>query len=528
MKRNKTLSCDKKLLILLGGVIILPPMIKLLIKKGFQFHFDQLIWHELIDMMIILLIMIPLSFYLIKRTHRFEKELTDQFKQNEKMTEALEEKTEQLSHMAYYDVLTGLPNRYKLFNILNHLIETHQHKDYKIAVLFLYIDQFEVLNNVIGHELNDDLIKHMTQKLKKVTTNKTILSKYSSNEFIIILSDTTEEECLGTASRIIDLFSKPFFFNQDDIYTTANMGISMYPHHGKDAETLIKHADIAMYLTKNNPGSNYQLYSHKLDKDTDRKIKLIKGLSQVIEENQLIVHYQPQVDLNTGQLDGVEALVRWNHPELGLISPDEFISLAEKTGDIIPIGNWVLREACQQTKYWQERFAIDINIAVNVSVRQIEEPCFLTYLQDVLEQTGLNPTCLEIEITESMMLDLEETHAIFNQLKEIGVKIAIDDFGTGYSSLSVLGFLPIDYLKIDRSFTKDMLRQAKINSIVKTIINMGKSLQIKVIAEGVEEQEQLCVLRKYRCDIGQGYYYSRPLSAEEIENKWLLAKASMR
>lgn len=521
MMNNKKAKISKKLWFLIIVVVILPTIIEVSLRRGFGLQFDRIVWYEMIDVSIVLLIVMPVFIYLLRRTVESARKLKDQLKENENITYELEEKTLQLGQMAYYDFLTGLPNRYKINHILNKLIENTHNEKHRIAVLFLYIDQFKIMNNVIGHELDDDFIIHISNKLVESVPENSIVSRYSGNEFIIILGDTTESEYSKTASNIIKLYSKPFLFEGKEIYTTANMGISIYPYHGKDAETLIKNADMAMYLASNNSGSTYQFFSSNIDEATDRTIKLVKGLSDAVEEKQLILHYQPQIDLKTGRLDGLEALVRWEHPEFGFISPGDFISLAEETGEIIPIGNWVLLKACKQTKYWQEKFASNFNIAVNVSVRQLIEPGFLDYVEDVLYQTKLDPKYLELEITESMVRDLKEAYVIFDRLKAMGVKIVIDDFGTGYSSLSVLGFLPIDYLKIDRSFTRDMIYQTKIDSIVKTIINMGKNLQLKLIAEGIEDKDQLDILREYDCNIGQGYYFSKPITASEIENNWL-------
>lgn len=513
---------NKKLWYLIIGFVMLPTVIKLLMRRGFNIEFDSVVWYEIFDVIIVLLVAVPFLIFLYIRIARAEKRLTDQLKRNETVTEELREKTLELSSLAYYDQLTGLPNRHKLREVLNSLIADRSEKINDTAVFFLYIDQFKIMNNVIGHELNERFVKYISERIRKVVPINSFISRYSGNELVIILDNVDKTDYPLIASNITKLFYNPFFFDNEEIYTSVNLGISIYPKDGGDAGALIKNADIAMYLTKSSSGSTYQFYSSELDKGTERKIQLVKGLSHAVERKQLRLHYQPQIDLKTGEVDGLEALVRWEHPKFGYVQPDEFISIAEETGDIISIGNWVLLEACQQAKRWQIKQDKKINIAVNVSVRQLEEPEFLGYIEEVLSQTGLDPQYLEIEITESMVRNLEESTTVFNRLKDIGVQIVIDDFGTGYSSLSVLGFLPIDYLKIDRSFTKDMLVQEKINQVVKTIVNMGKNLDLKIIAEGIEEKEQLELLRQYGCEVGQGYYFNRPASAEEIEKKWLM------
>lgn len=525
MEKNRRNIINKKLLYLIIGFVMLPTAIKLLIRRVFDIEFESVVWYELFDVLIVLCVAVPFLIFLYKRIKKAESTLTYQLIENQEVTNKLEEKSLELSNLAYYDQLTGLPNRYKLKEVLNNLIKDHVGKTYDTAVLFLYIDQFKIMNNVIGHELDEKFIKYISEKLQKIVPENSFVSRYSGNELVIILDNIDKTEYPLITSNITKLFLNPFLFNNEEIYTSANLGVSVYPQDGQDAETLIKNADIAMYLTKSNSGSTYQFYSAELDKDAERTIKLFKGLSHAVKEKQLRLHYQPQIDLNTGVVDGLEALVRWEHPEFGYVQPDDFISIAEETGDIIAIGNWVLLEACRQAVYWRKKLGRTLNIAVNVSVRQLEEPEFLDYIEEVLGQTGLDPQYLEIEITESMVRNLEESASVFNRLKQIGVKIVIDDFGTGYSSLSVLGFLPIDYLKIDRSFTKDMLVQDKMDLMVKTIIDMGENLDLKIIAEGIEEVEQLEVLRGYGCNIGQGYYFNRPVTASEIERKWLMKKA---
>lgn len=524
MKKQQSVFFDKRLWIFIIGVIILPNFLEQISIKLFNLRFDKVIWREILDTSIFLLISTPFFIYLLKKTDKDTIRLEHELYRNQQMTKELEEKTFELSHMAYHDYLTGLPNRYKLNGTLDQIIKEDKNRKTKLTVFFLYVDQYKITNDVIGHELTDKFIIHIAKKINSVLPKGSFLSRYSGNEFVILLKDIKEKEHTIVASEIIGLFSIPFHFDNEEILTTASMGIAIYPYHGEDHATLLKNADIAMYSTKDQPGNTYQYYSSELNEGFNRTINLIKGLKSAIEQEQFILYYQPQVNLKTGLLDGVEALIRWEHPEYGLIPPNDFISLAEETGEIIAIGNWAMEEACRQAKIWQDKTGIKINIAVNVSILQLEAPGFIDHLKKVLEDSELDPKYLEIEITESMMRNLEEVHVVFDRLKKIGVCIAIDDFGTGYSSLSVLGFLPIHYLKIDRSFVRDMMHKPKINSIVKTIIDMGKNLNLQIIAEGIEEESQLELLKEYGCNTGQGYYFSKPLCPEEVKRVWFKEK----
>jgi diguanylate cyclase (GGDEF)-like protein/PAS domain S-box-containing protein len=420
-----------------------------------------------------------------------------------------------IKYMAYYDVLTGLPNRNM---VRKHLNAALKNGDQELAVLFLDLDRFKIINDTKGHRVGDLLLKVVASRLKNAVQNTGLVSRQGGDEFIILLKGLSKEEVIEVAERILGEFSEGIMVESQEFFVTPSIGISMAPCDGQDEETLIKHADTAMYLAKERGKNNYQFYTDQLHGLSSRKMELENGLRKALEQDQLMLHYQPQVNLLTGKIIGVEALVRWQHPEKGIISPVEFISLAEETGLIVPLGKWVLGKAAAQNKAWQDKGFSPIPISVNISVRQLQEDRFIDTVKQILDETRLDPHYLDLEITESVMQNSEKTAMTLNQLKELGVMLAIDDFGTGYSSLSLLKHLPIDKIKIDKSFVDDIIHHANQGAMVKTIIDMGHNLQFDVIAEGVEEQEQVAFLIANGCMIGQGYHFSRPLPLEAMEN----------
>lgn len=419
-----------------------------------------------------------------------------------------------IKYMAYYDVLTGLPNRNMVRKHLNNALKKGGQE---LAVLFLDLDRFKIINDTKGHRVGDLLLKVVAVRLKNAVGNTGLVSRQGGDEFIILLKGLNKESVVQVAERILNEFSEGIVVENQEFYVTPSIGISMAPEDGKDEETLIKHADTAMYLAKERGKNNYQFYTNQLHGLSSRKMELENGLRKALEQNQLMLHYQPQVSLETGKIIGVEALVRWQHPENGIISPAEFIPLAEETGLIVPLGKWVLENAAAQNKSWQRNGLSQFPISVNISVRQLQEDRFIDTVKEILEETELEPRYLDLEITESVMQNSEKTATILNELKELGVTLAIDDFGTGYSSLSLLKHLPIDKIKIDKSFVDDIIHHSNQGAMVKTIIDMGHNLQFHVVAEGVEELEQVEFLMRNGCRVGQGYYFSRPLAAEAIE-----------
>jgi len=416
--------------------------------------------------------------------------------------------------MAYYDTLTGLPNRNHFKRYLNEVLH---HEENKVsAVLFLDLDRFKIINDTKGHTFGDMILQKAANRLMS-TVKDGVVSRQGGDEFIILLENTSREKAGETAQRILDEFTKPIVVQQQEFFVTTSIGISLYPKDGVDEEALIKNADTAMYLAKEYGKNNFQFYSSILNGISIRKMELENNLRKALEQGQLKLVYQPQISLTTGKVVGAEALIRWDHPVYGTIPPLEFIPLAEETGLIRPIGKWVLSEACRQRKEWDKQGIAAFPIAVNVSVRQFDEDQFTSFVASVIKEIGLKPDQLELEITESIMQNLEKTSVILQKLKKLGVMLAIDDFGTGYSSLSYLKHFPIDKIKIDKTFVDDISAANGQGLMVKTIIDMGINLNFAVIAEGIETQNQLDFLKKNHCDIGQGYYYSQPLPASEVK-----------
>ncbi|WP_442597875.1 sensor domain-containing protein [Neobacillus sp. D3-1R] len=421
-----------------------------------------------------------------------------------------------IEYMAYFDALTGLPNRNRFRQYLNKVLM--ENKDQMQAVLFLDLDRFKIINDTKGHTVGDLILKKVANRLEFVVQKHGMVSRQGGDEFIILLENMDKDQVTTIAQQILDEFSTPLKLDHQEFYVTPSIGVSIYPTDGTDVETLIKLADTAMYLAKDLGKNNFQFYSSHLNGLSSRKMEMEHGLRKAIEQEQLDLFYQPQMDLSTSEMVGIEALIRWKHPEKGFIPPSEFIPLAEETGLIVPLGKWILQKACEQNKVWQDSGLAYVPIAVNISVRQLQDENFIDGVKEVLNRVGLQPSLLELEITESIMQNIEKSTVILNQLKELGVKISIDDFGTGYSSLSYLRHLPIDNIKIDKSFVDDIIDHSNQGSIVKTIIDMGHNLNFNVIAEGIENEEQVSFLRENACKIGQGYFYSKPLPAEQIQN----------
>lgn len=420
-----------------------------------------------------------------------------------------------IEFMAYYDALTGLPNRYMFRKYLNDMLNNSEEQ--ALAVLFLDLDRFKVINDTKGHSIGDQLLKKVANRLQRRVQHVGMVSRLGGDEFIILLEDTDRIKTKDLARQLINEFSPPLELNGQEYFITPSIGISMYPEDGEDEETLIRQADTAMYLAKDRGKNNFQFYHPQLNSLSLRKMELETALRKAIEQESFTIHYQPQVDLKTGMIVGVEALLRWVHPTHGFISPGEFIPLAEETGLIVPLGKWVLQEACRQNKQWRDAGLSDIPVSINISVRQMQEEDFIECVERVVQELGVIPSCVELEITESIIQNIDESLLILNQLKELGFKLSIDDFGTGYSSLSYLKHLPIDKIKIDKSFVDDIVEDSSGGAIVKTIIDMGTNLNFTVIAEGIETEDQQQFLIQNGCELGQGYLFSRPLPLQEVK-----------
>ncbi|TVP82257.1 MAG: EAL domain-containing protein [Alkalicoccus sp.] len=423
---------------------------------------------------------------------------------------------EKLESFAYYDSLTGLPNRRYFKQAAGKAIERCHESPEKLAVMFIDLDRFKFINDTMGHDVGDELLKKVSHRISQSVREVDVVARHGGDEFIILFEEIEESEARDIATRILDQFSSPFLLEGAKFFTTPSIGISVYPKDGKDIEMLIKHADNAMYLAKERGKNNFQFYIYE-DKDViDRKVKIERGLNDALTNDELELHYQPKIHLPSGKAYGVEALIRWRHPELGMIPPIEFISIAEKTGFIKKIGDWVIQEACTRAKLWQSD-GLSVKMAVNVSSVQFEDDFFVDKIRQVLKESELSPEYLGLEITESVMHNLERTTVTLQELKKLGVKVSVDDFGTGYSSLNVLSRLPIDLVKIDQSFIRDVLTDPNKASLVKTMIAMAEDLEFDLIAEGIENELQVNFLMEHGCHLGQGYLYSPPLPAVEIE-----------
>lgn len=424
-----------------------------------------------------------------------------------------------LRFLAYHDSLTDLPNR-TLFNDRLSMALKQAHRDRrKLAVMFLDLDYFKIVNDTLGHDMGDRLLKGIASKLSNLLRRGDTIARIGGDEFTILLNGITySEDAALVAHKIIETLNEPWVVGMHEFHITTSIGIAIYPEDGEDAEALVKNADAAMYQAKEMGRNNFQFYTPIMNARVVRRLELENHLRKALERDEFIIHYQPQVELSTGQIVGTEALIRWQHPQLGLISPSEFIPVAEDTGLIMAIGKWVVRTACSQTKAWQDAGHLPMRVNVNLSARQFQQPNLVREIADILGETGLDPQWLELEITESLaMKDVEFTGRMLFELRKMGMTVAIDDFGTGYSSLSYLKRLPIDIIKIDRSFIRDITTDPDDASIVSTIIMLARNLKMKVIAEGVETIEQLDFLRQQNCDQIQGFLFSKPLPVDEME-----------
>jgi diguanylate cyclase (GGDEF)-like protein/PAS domain S-box-containing protein len=423
-----------------------------------------------------------------------------------------------LKHVAYYDSLTDLPNR-ELFSdrLRQAQIQARRHGS-MLAVMFLDLDRFKSINDTLGHTIGDLLLRSVSERLLHCVREGDTVARLGGDEFIILLADMTQAQAATTvAKKIHGALLKSFALSGQEFFITTSIGISLFPSDGADADTLIKNADLAMYQAKAQGRNNYQFYTPAMNAGSLRRLVLESNLRKALEREEFILHYQPVVELSSGRITGTEALVRWQHPELGLLHPVEFIPLAEETGLIIPLGGWILEKVCIQAKAWQKSGFSPIRMSVNLSMRQFTHNAVTGTVSKALEKSDLDPGLLELELTESaVMQNAKQTIAALHELKSTGIQLSLDDFGTGYSSLSYLKNLPLNKLKLDQSFVNSLARQSTNEAISKAIIGLAHSLNLQVIAEGVETVDQLELLRSLRCDEVQGYLFSRPMPAEEM------------
>jgi diguanylate cyclase (GGDEF)-like protein len=424
----------------------------------------------------------------------------------------------EMSHSAQHDTLTNLPNRMLLKDRLSQAIAASQRNGARVAVLYLDLDGFKQVNDSLGHAIGDELLQSVAKRLLSCVRNSDTVSRQGGDEFVVLLSEIAHGCDAGVkASKILNALGEPHEIDQHSLRVTASIGVITCPDDGRDAETLITNADVAMYRAKEKGRNNYQFFEKNMNARALERQQVESSLRFALERNELQVYYQPKVDLHTGEIVGVEALVRWMHPDRGLIGPQQFISIAEDSGLILPIGRWVLRESCRQARAWQDAGFRPIQMAVNVSSVEFRSEGFLGGVRTILGETRLDPRYLELEMTESVLMHhVEFTAPVLERLKKMGVRLAVDDFGTGYSSLSYLRQFPVDTLKVDQSFVREIDSETGNAPNIGAVISMGRSLNLLVIAEGIETAEQLATLQSYGCDRGQGFYFSRPVPAPEF------------
>jgi diguanylate cyclase (GGDEF)-like protein/PAS domain S-box-containing protein len=427
-----------------------------------------------------------------------------------------------LSHRMFYlaqhDSLTDLPNRVLLNDRLVHAICLAHRRRRKMAVLFLDVDRFKYVNDSLGHEIGDRLLQSVARRLLNCVRRSDTVSRQGGDEFVILLSEISQaQDAAVSAEKMLQALAAPHHIDQHELRVTGSIGIVVYPDDGTEADVLLKHADFAMYHAKDQGRNNYQFFEPDLNVRALERQVLESGLRRAIDCQELVLHYQPKIDLESGAIVGAEAFVRWRHPQRGLILPSQFVPIAEVCGSIIPIGRWVLREACRQARAWQLAGVGLLRIAINVSAPELRDRDFVLCVRNILAETGLAPCDLEIELRETVLMqDSQFALEVLSALKDLHVQLALDDFGTGYSSLSHLKQFPIDILKIDQSFVRELTTGSGASSIVGAVIGMGKNLGMQVVAEGVESHEQLSCLQELSCPQGQGYYLSEPLTAVEF------------
>ena len=425
---------------------------------------------------------------------------------------------QQMTHSAEHDFLTGLPNRMLLNDRIGQAIALAGRYTSQAAVLFLDLDGFKHVNDSLGHPTGDKLLRSVAQRLGECVREADTVSRQGGDEFVVLLAAVDrQEDAAVVAGRMLEVVAEPHSIDGHDLHITTSIGVSVFPDDGRDAETLIKNADTAMYQAKESGRQAYRFFEAAMNVRAVERQSIEESLRRALERQELVLAYQPKVDLGTGAIVGAEALIRWTHPTRGLISPTQFIPVAEDCGLIVPIGNWVLRDACRQAQAWVDAGLPPATMAVNVSAMELRHETFLDGLFGILRETGLDPRSLELELTESaLMKNAESAASILRAVRERGIQIAVDDFGTGYSSLSYLRKFQIDALKIDQSFVRQIAAGAEDTSIVTAVISMARSLRLRVIAEGVETAEQVAFLEAHQCDEAQGFFYSPPVPPEEF------------
>ncbi|HXC38677.1 MAG TPA: EAL domain-containing protein [Burkholderiales bacterium] len=435
-----------------------------------------------------------------------------------KMVESLRRANDELQHLALHDALTRLPNRLLLEDRLNQALVQAQRSGVGCAVMFVDLDRFKTINDSLGHFVGDELLRAVAARLLSLVREEDTVSRLGGDEFVILLKEITSEGATVVADKVLKTLGQAFRIHSHELIVTPSIGISLFPAHGNTVQALLTQADAAMYSAKQRGRNNVQVFAADMNISFPGKLKLETDLRRALERREFVLHYQPKVDMRFGRVVGMEALLRWNHPERGVIPPNEFIPLAEETGLIVPIGRWVVEEACRQTRAWHKKGLDKLRVAVNISAVQFRQKDLLDIVTRALTAAGLAPEYLEVEITESTVMEnASDAVTTLERLARAGVRISIDDFGTGYSSLAYLKSFPIDTLKIDRSFIREISEDRDDAAIVRAIIGLAHNLRLKVVAEGVETEQQLHFLRSLESDEYQGYFCSRPLSAADFE-----------
>lgn len=422
-----------------------------------------------------------------------------------------------IEHMAYFDYLTGLPNRRNLQEFIKRLISEGSEP---FSVFFLDLDRFKNVNDSLGHQVGDQLLVAVGARLRSYTTEDDFIARLSGDEFILVIRSSDVDRLTAIATTLVYELSQPYKIGIHEVFITPSIGICLYPEDGNDYNTLMRNADSAMYTTKEEGKSSFRFFTSHLQREMVEKSFLEMEIRHGLDKGQFSLHYQPQYDLETGLINGLEALLRWEHPERGFVPPNNFIPIAEENGFILPLGAWVLEQACKQAKGWQEKGFRPLRISVNVSMRQFVQPTFVEDVKRILQETDLDAAFLNLEITESMMSDVQQCQPKLLELQQAGISVSIDDFGTGYSSFLYLSKFPISHLKIDQAFIRELSNENLM--IVKAIIDLAKNLNLNVIAEGVETSEQELFLKQLHCDEVQGYYYAKPMPGDEVEKLLLI------
>lgn len=440
---------------------------------------------------------------------------------NENLKKEVQERVrseERIQYMAYHDGLTTLPNRTLFSKMLNHGLGQAKRHNSGLAVLFIDLDRFKNINDTLGHDAGDLLLQEVGTRLKQCVRDSDIVARLGGDEFVILLESVDDKKHIGSvANKILSSLLKPFLLLDQEFRITASIGISTYPEGGADEQSLMKNADVAMYHAKAEGKNNFQFYTAALNANSFERLALESSMRRALDRNEFELYYQPKVTLDDGRISGVEALIRWHHPELGTVAPAKFIPIAEETGLIVPIGKWVLRTACLQSVAWRKAGLQQVRMAVNLSARQFSSDTLLADIAAIVDESGVDPATLELEITESMLMqDTNKAIEIMTALKLLGIRLAIDDFGTGYSSLSSLKRFPIDTLKVDRSFIRDIPGNIDDRAVADAIISLGRALNLEVIAEGVETAEQRDFLQERACDEFQGFYFSKAVPADKF------------